>query len=133
MAKHITRYDENKIMDLINTWPKDDKLTWDVLCDKLVKVIHKRPSRQSLSSHARIAECFNLKKANIKSGELHIVKPANFNVACQRIKRLESENESLRAINNKYMEQFKVWLYNAHLKQITIEDLNNPLPKKFFE
>lgn len=62
MAKHINGYHEKKIVDLINTWPIDNKLTWDILCDKLIGVIGKRPSRQSLSSHVKIAESFNVKK-----------------------------------------------------------------------
>ncbi|WP_411201676.1 hypothetical protein [Kosakonia cowanii] len=116
MAKHINSYHEKKIVDFINKWPVDNKLTWDVLCDKLVGIIDKRPSRQSLSSHVRIADS---------------VKPANLKVASQRIRRLEAENEALKELNDGYLEQFKVWLYNAHLKQITIEELNNPLPVKY--
>ncbi|ENP7497192.1 hypothetical protein ACEC68_004461, partial [Salmonella enterica] len=46
MAKHITGYDEKNITNVINNWNKDEKLTWDALCDKLVKIIGKRPSRQ---------------------------------------------------------------------------------------
>ncbi|AWF38225.1 hypothetical protein CSC17_1833 [Klebsiella oxytoca] len=37
----------------------------------------------------------------------------------------------MKALNERYLEQFKVWLYNAHLKQITIEELNHPLPAKY--
>ncbi|EON2890818.1 hypothetical protein ACNDCI_000561 [Escherichia coli] len=131
MAKHINGYHEKKIVDVINTWSIDEKLTWNALCDRLVRVIGKRPSRQSLSCHVRIAESFNVKKTTIKSGVIHTVKPANLKVASQRIKRLEAENEALKALNERYLEQFKVWLYNAHLKQITIEELNNPLPAKY--
>ncbi|HBZ2300359.1 TPA: hypothetical protein MG838_27820, partial [Klebsiella pneumoniae] len=65
-----------------------------------------------------------MKKATIKSGALQTVKPANLKVASQRIRRLEAENEALKALNERYLEQFKVWLYNAHLKQITIDELN---------
>ncbi|MBA5239167.1 hypothetical protein H2Y54_21870 [Pectobacterium aroidearum] len=131
MAKHINGYHEKKIVDLINTWPIDNKLTWDILCDKLIGVIGKRPSRQSLSSHVRIAESFNVKKAIIKSGEVYTVKPANLKVASQRIRRLEAENEALKALNFRYLEQFEIWIYNAHLKKITLEELNNPLPAKY--
>lgn len=132
MAKHITGYDEKMIINVINNWNGDEKLTWDALCDKLIKSIGKRPTRQSLSSHVKVADCFNSKKKILKSGvtEENVVKPANLKIACQRIKRLETENEALIALNNKYLEQFKIWLYNAHLKQITIDELNHPLPKK---
>jgi hypothetical protein len=132
MAKHITGYDEKIILNLINTWSRDEKLTWNNLCDRLVKVIGKRPTRQSLSSHVRVAECFKAKKNTIKSGEVYTVKPANLKVACQRILRLESENEALKALNVKYLELYEVWLYNAQLKQITIDELSNPLPPKYF-
>ena len=131
MAKHINGYHEKKNEDLKNTRTIDEKQTWKAMCDRLVRVIGKRPSRQSLSSHVRIAESFNVKKTTIKSGVIHTVKPANLKVASQRIKRLEAENEALKALNERYLEQFKVWLYNAHLKQITIEELNNPLPAKY--
>ncbi|MEI2605279.1 hypothetical protein V8O11_15940 [Erwinia aphidicola] len=132
MAKHITGYDEKRITNVINNWNKDEKLTWDALCDRLVKIIGKRPTRQSLSSHVKVADCFNSKKKILKSGllEKSAAKPANLKIASQRIKRLETENEALIALNNKYLEQFKIWLYNAHLKQITIDELNHPLPKK---
>ncbi|UIA89716.1 hypothetical protein LU631_11480 [Erwinia tracheiphila] len=97
-----------------------------------MKNIGKRPSRQSLSSHIKVADCFNSKKKLLKAGvmETNVVKPANLQIACERIKRLETENKALMALNNKYLEQFKIWLYNAHLKQITVDDLNYPLPKK---
>ena len=132
MAKHITGYDEKSITNVINNWNKDEKLTWDALCDKLVKVIGKRPSRQSLSSHVKVSDCFNSKKKVLKCGikEKCSIKLANLEIACQRIKRLETENEALIALNNRYLEQFKIWLYNSHLKQITVEELNRPLPVK---
>ncbi|MCD6802615.1 hypothetical protein LTT82_22930, partial [Escherichia coli] len=79
MAKHITGYDEKNITNVINNWNKDEKLTWDALCDKLVKIIGKRPSRQSLSSHVNISDCFNSKKKTLKFGikEKCSIKPAN--------------------------------------------------------
>ncbi|EAN0296410.1 hypothetical protein D7X27_14660, partial [Salmonella enterica] len=100
MAKHITGYDEKRITNVINNWNKDEKLTWDALCDKLVKIIGKRPSRQSLSSHVKVSDCFNSKKKILKFGikETCSIKPANLEIACQRIKRLETENEALIAL-----------------------------------
>lgn len=132
MAKHITGYDEKHITNVINNWNKDEKLTWDALCDKLVNIIGKRPSRQSLSSHVKVSDCFNSKKKTLKFGikDTCSIKHANLEIACQRIKRLETENEALIALNNRYLEQFKIWLYNSHLKQITVEELNRPLPVK---
>ncbi|EKI41148.1 hypothetical protein ECPA38_3597, partial [Escherichia coli PA38] len=42
-----------------------------------------------------------MKKTTIKSGVIHTVKPANLKVASQRIKRLEAENEALKALNER--------------------------------
>ncbi|TAI92156.1 hypothetical protein EG331_03975 [Pectobacterium versatile] len=69
----------------------------------------------------------------MKLGDVSIVKPANLKIASQRIRRLEAENETLKALNDKYLEQMKVWLYNAHIKQISKEELNNPLPPKYLK
>lgn len=131
MAKHITNYQIKSVMDVINRWSEKEKLTWDALCDKLLSVIGKRPTRQSLSSYSLIAECFNNKKEKIKQGEEKIIKPSSMKVAAQRIKRLEAENQSLAVINAKFLEQFIRWQYNAFLKNITPEELDSPLPKKY--
>ncbi|WP_336804070.1 hypothetical protein [Erwinia aphidicola] len=130
MAKHLSRLDQKNIIDVINVWPHNEKLSWEALCDEVTLLVGKRPTRQSLSSHTLIAEVFNEKKLKIKSGERNIVKPANLKIAAQRIKRLQAEVESLTKINNKLSEQFIIWQYNALLHHITREQLDKPLSKK---
>nr|WP_239001189.1 hypothetical protein [Pantoea stewartii] len=100
MVKHVTGYDEKFIIKVINTWNDDEKLTWEALRDELIKIIGKRPSRQYLNSHFKIADCFDLKKMLIKYGvtETCVVNPANLKIACQRIKRLETEKRSFDSI-----------------------------------
>jgi hypothetical protein len=56
-----------KIVNVINNWSIDEKLTWDALCDKLVRIIGKRPSRQSLSSHVRFQKV-SIEKSHYQSG-----------------------------------------------------------------
>lgn len=62
MAKHLTQLDINKIKNTIHTW--DGKLTWDLLCESLKKIIGKKPTRQSLNMHKDIADVYLLKKKN---------------------------------------------------------------------
>lgn len=131
MAKHISNIQIKYILSVIDRWSEKEKLTWDGLCDKVAAGIGKRPTRQSLSSHTIVSECFNEKKDKLKRGDIKITKPANLKVAIQRIKRLEGENKMLSKINDKYLEQFLKWQYNAHIRQVTLEDLNSPLPKKY--
>lgn len=131
MAKHISNIQIKYILSVIDRWSEKEKLTWDGLCDKVAAGIGKRPTRQSLSSHTIVSECFYEKKDKLKRGDIKITKPANLKVAIQRIKRLEGENKMLSKINDKYLEQFLKWQYNAHIRQVTLEDLNSPLPKKY--
>ncbi|PAW34904.1 hypothetical protein CIL06_03930 [Pantoea vagans] len=131
MAKHLSIIQIRYIVGVINRWSENEKLTWDALCDKVSSGIGKRPSRQSLSSHKSVEESFKLKKEQLKHGEDKTIKPANRNAAIQRIKRLEAENKALLKENNGYLEQFHRWQYNAHIRQITLEDLDSPLPKKY--
>lgn len=131
MAKHISIIQIRYIVGVINRWSQNEKLTWDALCDKVSSDIGKRPSRQSLCSHKSIEESFKLKKEQLKHGEDKSIRPANINAAIQRIKRLEAENKALLKENTGYHEQFHRWQYNAHIRQITLEDLNSPLPKKY--
>jgi len=54
--------------------------------------------------------------------------PLELQVALDRIARLEAENLRLAAENNALIEQFAVWGYNAHTRNLTEEFLNKPLP-----
>lgn len=66
MAKHLSRLDQKNIIDVINVWPHNEKLSWEALCDEVTLLVGKRPTRQSLSSHTLIAEVFNEKKIKDK-------------------------------------------------------------------
>lgn len=131
MAKHISNIQIKYIVGVINIWPQNEKFTWDALCDKVSMGLGKRPSRQSLSSHKAVEDSFRQKKDELKQGENKTIRPANINAAIQRIKRLQAENEVLLKINNGHVEQFSRWEYNAHLRNVSTEDLDSPLPKKY--
>lgn len=126
MAKHLTDMDIEKIVGVIDGCTR--KLTWDWVCDTAVKVVGKRPTRQSLNMHTRIKAAFKNKKERLKSGAGEIKTPPSLTVAAQRIKRLEEENARLKKENKLFLEQFVVWQYNAYRNGLSEVQLNYPLP-----
>lgn len=129
MAKYLTQLDINKIKNTIHTW--DGKLTWDLLCESLKKIIGKKPTRQSLNMHKDIADVYLLKKKKLKESDVPLKKPANLNIAAQRIKNMEAEIEILKKHNNRYKEQFTRWLYNSYKYGVKLHQLDEPLPEKY--
>lgn len=47
----------------------------------------------------------------------------------EHYQRLQAENGRLKAENERLLEQFVTWAYNAHLKGLTKDYLNSPLPR----
>lgn len=127
MAKHLTKYDIENILNIIDGW--EGKLTWDGLCDASIKHVGKRPTRQSLNSHKEIKLAFNNKKKRINNESQELRKPSSLNIASQRIKRLEEQNARLKKENDTLLEQFVKWQYNAYKYGMKEYQLNEPLPK----
>jgi|TARA_R100001132_G_C3241118_1_gene71821 hypothetical protein len=126
LAKHLTERDIEKILGAIDGW--QGKLTWDSLCDAVIKQIGKRPTRQSLNANTRIKQAFLDKKARLKGDFQETKTPPSLAIAGQRIKRLEEENARLKAENSRLLEQYVVWQYNAYRHGMSEEKLNASLP-----
>lgn len=94
MARRLTNYDIKTIIESINAWSSQKKLTWEGLCDSVAKKIGKRPTRQSLYMHKGIVEAYESKKGLVRSKSKSHVRPANLKVAAERIERLETKIEA---------------------------------------
>jgi len=92
-------------------------------------LIGKRPTRQSLGLHKDIVIALNNKKKNIKSGNDLEKRPANLKIASQRISNLELKNKTLAEELRRLEERFVVWQFNAINHGMSVEQLNNGLPK----
>ena len=55
--------------------------------------------------------------------------PSSLAVAAQRIARLRTENDELRAKNDALLEQFVKWQYNAYKHGLKEHLLNEDLPR----
>ena len=113
MAKHLTQTDVEAIISIIYAW-KDEKLTWEGICEASESIIGKNPTRQSLNANKLIKEAYSSKKSTIKMSGIIVSKPSNLNMASDRIGRLQSEIENLKRKNSALLEQFVIWQYNAY-------------------
>jgi hypothetical protein len=125
MAKHLTLKDISTIINLIDS--AQEKLTWDGLCDSAEPLIGTRPTRQTLNAHERIKTAFALKKEQLKAGFQTSKRPASLAIAEQRIKRLESENDRLKRENERLLQRFATWQYNAYKNGMSPAKLDAPL------
>lgn len=128
MKKHLTDTKIAAIVEIIDGWT--GKLTWQTLLDK-IEPKYGRYSRQALDKHTRIKEAFSEKKKYLRDGgagsNSHLSE--HDKKSLERIERLEAENRRLRFENNRLLEQFIRWQYNASAKGLDAAQLNAALPE----
>jgi len=128
LAKHLTQTDVEAILSIIYAW-KEEKLTWEGICEASAPVIGKNPTRQSLNANKLIKEAYSSKKSTLKVHGPITPKPSNLTMAGERIARLQSEIESLKRKNALLLEQFVIWQYNAYKYGVKEHQLNESLPR----
>lgn len=117
-----------QIVEILDGW--SGKLTWELLIDDVELRMHNRYTRQTLHKHERIKSAFELRKAALAGGDgdIRIVRSPELQKALERIARLEAENKRLESENQQLLEQFARWAYNAHVRGLDKNFLNQPLP-----
>ena len=139
MAQHLTDKDIENIVELLDYWSLDEKLTWERLCKaiELQLELVPAPTRQTLQKFERIKNAYDLGKKSPAALKIlkakHQKLPASLKIAQVKIDALESKVERLEKENSKLLEQFVVWQYNSHKYGVSIEKLNEELSKKIFE
>lgn len=136
MAQHLTDQNIQDIVEILDYWSPNEKLTWERLC-KAIEVqleLVPAPTRQTLQKFARIKNAYDLGKKSptalkiLKSKQQKL--PASLKIAQVKIDALESKLERLEKENSMLLEQFVVWQYNAHKYGVSIDQLNDPLSMK---
>jgi hypothetical protein len=128
MAKHLTDGDVKNIANLIRDW-SDGKLTWNNLRKKCQEVFGVGATRQTLFAHKRIRDAFATRKKHIKRGGIRTPVPSSLSFAARRIAIQEALIEELKEKNDRLLEQFVRWQYNAYKYGVSIEELNEGLPR----
>lgn len=130
-AKNLDDGAIDLIVGVFDGW--SGKLTWDLLIDAVEKRMRTRYTRQALDKHARIKTAYQVTKERL-SGVPRTERPQPLSAVevgalTERLKRLEAENKRLKLENERLLEQFATWAYNAHLKGLTKGYLNSPLSR----
>jgi hypothetical protein len=128
-AKNLSAADVEIIVGILDGW--SGKLTWDLLIQAIARRNRATYTRQALNNHERIKNAFALRKSALAgkpSSGTKKVGPPELQAALERIARLEGENQRLQMENNRLLEKFATWAYNAHIRGLDETFLSQPLP-----
>lgn len=131
-GKNLTDQDIDAIVGILDGWK--GKLTWEMLLDAVQSRLLGTYTRQALNNHVRITDAFRDRKLSLAEelGKSPNKRLANLSpelqAALERIERLEAQSIRLHAENDRLLEQFARWAYNAETKGLDKAFLSRPLP-----
>jgi hypothetical protein len=129
-ARNLGDDDIKLIVEIIDGMGKD--LSWDALIQAVTLRLSSTYTRQALHKHERIRAAFTHRKQGVASAadkpELKRRGSIEVQKALERIDRLAAQNQRLEMENNRLLEQFARWAYNAHTRGLDEDFLNRPLP-----
>lgn len=118
------------VLETLDGW--SGKLTWDLLLDAVETSCGHRYSRFTFADYPEIATAFSLKKDALRGSwksERGAPKDERVRAALEQAARYRSKADRLQKENDLLLEQFIVWATNAERKGVTMDMLNQPLPK----
>lgn len=132
-SKNLGDSEIEAIVGVLDGWT--EKLTWELLIDATETRTQMRYTRQALNQHVRIKQAFQLTKERL-SGAPRAQKQLNSGLNgteakafMDRFHKLEAENTRLKLENERLLEQFVVWAYNASNRGLDADYLSQPLPR----
>jgi len=129
MAPRISASRADRMVAILDSWPFEEKLSWAAFVYECQQKLHLCYSRQALCKHWTIAEAFSRNKRRLKKGcDLASLRGLTLQKTCERIRKLEFEVQVLENANQALLEQFVRWAYNASIRGLSEEHLNQPLP-----
>ncbi|KAA0945770.1 MULTISPECIES: hypothetical protein [Pseudomonas] len=126
-SRNLTPDAVEQIVSILDGW--SGKLTWDLLIISVARRLRRTYTRQALHKHEWIKRAFMLRKQILSTsvGTRKVVS-SEVQVANDRIARLEGENGRLKMENDRLLEQFVRWAYNAYSGGLDEQFLSRPLP-----
>lgn len=118
------------VLETLDAWK--GKLTWELLLDAVQASTGYRYSRFTFAEYPEIANAFSLKKDALRGTSPHARgEPRDERVrsALAQAERYKAKANRLEAENQLLTEQFVTWAINAERNGVTLDMLNNPLPK----
>jgi hypothetical protein len=126
-SRNLQDEDIQTIIAMLDGW--SGPLTWDMLIDAVYRRLHSKYTRQALHKHQHIKIAFEVRKKNLQAGEPPLRGSAQLQKALERISRLEAENQRLQTENDRLLEQFARWSFNAYVHGLGETQLNRSLPE----
>lgn len=129
-SKNLSDDDIQLIVNILDGW--SGKLTWPLVIEAVERRLHSRYTRQALYKHDRIAAAVELARKALGRAKGPVGRTSKspvLQLALDRIERLKRENQRLEAENNRLLEQFARWVYNASLRNLDEAFLNQALPR----
>jgi uncharacterized membrane protein len=107
------------------------KLTWDLLIDQIERELRVRYTRQALFRYESLKLAFAARKKAVSQAKDRS-RPADepLDEKSRLVEVLKAENARLKLENQRLIEQFIRWAYNAYaLKKMSKDMLDRPLPE----
>lgn len=125
---HIRPEHIEAVNRLIYAWDKPS-ISWDAVCQASQFILGYIPTRSGLCRHREIADAFRSRKQGLRveppKGQ-HL--PDSRAMAARIIAARDAEIRTLKKRIDDLMEQFERWQYNAVLRKVGHDQLNQPLP-----
>jgi hypothetical protein len=135
MAKPLTDDDINLAIDIIESWDYRRKYSWPAIAKAFEEKTGRSVSVPSLCDKNRpIYDVYVAVRESLKSPTIRRASKSknlpSLKIAAKRIENKDKKIERLEKENAQLLEQFHIWLYNAHLHGVSVDKLNMPLPNR---
>ncbi len=131
MAKaRLTDKEIDLIVGMLAGWK--GRLSWELVLQRVEAMLGRTFTRQGLDKNEIISIAFGqakdrrrkLSKKEIEESD----QPPELAAAERRVEVLRAEIAVLKSEQERFLEKFATWLYNARSRGISEFDLNRPLP-----
>ncbi len=132
-ARNLEDQDIEAIVSILDGW--EGKRTWELLIEIVEQRLNARYTRQALNQRVRIKQAFQLTKSrvaglpNARSKSSLGLGATEAQALLERLERIEAENARLKVENERLLEQFVVWAYNASNRGLDAQLLSQPPPR----
>jgi hypothetical protein len=120
-----------KIAKTIRSWPSNERLSWEAICQSSKLYLDYIPTRQTLSTKSILSFEYKTKKEEIRAKTKKTPnQPKNMATAVHKIQQLEKDISSLEFQNSMLHEILQRMIYNSALHNISKVELMKPMPTK---
>lgn len=111
------------IVAIIRGW--QGRLTWQALCETVARRVGARYTRQALHNHTRIRAAYEVYRQEARPSAPN----ERLSAAERRVLELQREIRELEKVRDTLLEKFARWSYNASLRGLDENFLDQPLPR----